>query len=347
MDHSIFLMIWTSILLFPIFEHFRGPGGAWVTQYCSRCGLRLVAFLSLPRGHYIHAKDASLQALPTGEVVEGAKVRSCPSPLGPPEPVDGATILNYPRRYQHLQSTTTLQVDIDPGNSLPSVVWDATRKQKLHRIEHLNGYDPAAAYHARFLWPDKHTASELLPRRPWAFSDACISVADARSGRCVGASQLAQQSWDTVIYLPHNLAATKGSPRAENSAYRVYNCWVGQDREVFSRQCPQFFVPGTRGSTLLWTVRRIVTADEREGRAKPTARLVLLDGYDRLVAANDGAWTSKQSSGKERKCNVLRIYTPLDDGLVDAVVVSYTVLCAQMLRRIQWDQISSDETSPS
>ncbi len=33
---------------------------------------------------------------------------------------------------------------------------------------------------------------------------------------------------------------------------------------------------------------RVVTADERDGRGRPTRRLVLLDVYDRLVAANDG-----------------------------------------------------------
>ncbi|KAJ6438134.1 reverse transcriptase [Purpureocillium lavendulum] len=357
---DIVMLIYASILLFPLYEHFRGPGGAWVAQYCSSCGIRLVVYISLPRRHYIHATDASVQDLPTDEVhapqcadrgqqrlgrSEGRTVPYSASPLGPPEPIDEAAIVNYTRRYQHLQSTTTLQVGLDASNGLPNAVWDVAGRQRLYRIERRNSYDPDGAFHARFLWKDKHTVAELLPSRQWAFSNANISVFGTRSGRCVGAGQLAQQSWDTVLFLPRNPSSASEAPHGKDAAYRMHNCRIGHDRQVFSRLCPQFFVPAPRGSTLLWTVRRIVTADE--AKAKPTPLLVLLDGYDRLVAANDGAWTTKENSGAQRPRNMLRIYAPADDDLVDAVVVSYAVLCAQLLRRIQWNDISSDETSPS
>lgn len=117
-------------------------------------------------------------------------------------------------------------------------------------------------------------------------------MSDALNGQCIGAGQLVQRSWDTIIYLASKPGTPTGNQPQPAAAYRVHNCRVGHDRQVFDRQCPQLFMPATRGSTLLWTVRRVVTADEREGRARPTRRLVLLDGYDRLVAANDGAWIS-------------------------------------------------------
>jgi len=234
-------------------------------------------------------------------------------------------------------------------------VWNAGRTQKLHRIDRLNGFDPNGAFHARFLWPGKFDASELIPRR-WAFANSCLSVVDARTSRCVGAGQLTQQSWDTVIYLPRQDSNNPTSP-ASTPPFLSYDCKVGQDRQVFSRQCPQFVVPGPQGSSssLLWTVRRIITADDvedgRPGGAKtaprkPTARLVLLDGYDRLIAANDGAWTTRKSSGagSGTRHDVLRMYAPTDDeALVDAVVTSYAVLCAQLVRRMQWNDILKDE----
>lgn len=330
-----------------------------MAHYCSRCGLRLVMFLSLPRNHYVHATHRVLQVPATADTrhsrqlqhrgaqgaqhVQDDEARYCPSPLGPPDTVNVVAMLHHTRRYQNLRSTTTLNVELDPANGLPSIVWDGTWKQKLHCIELLNDYSPEGAFHARFLWKDKHENSELLPKRPWTFPNASISVRAARNGNCVGAGQLVQRSWDTIIYL----AREPGTPTAEqphpSAAYEVYNCQVGQDRQVFNRRCPQLFVPATGGSTLLWTVRRVVTADEHEGRARPTRRLVLLDGYDRLVAANDGAWTNTQSTGAKRRHNVLRIYAPPHDGLVDAVVVSYVVLCAQLIRKVQWDSISSSD----
>ncbi|KAK4093853.1 hypothetical protein Purlil1_2187 [Purpureocillium lilacinum] len=364
---DMFMMIYLGILLFPIYEHFRGPGGAWVTHYCSRCGLRLVGYLSGPRGHYIHAKEATLQPLPSSNhnttdmrqhrepKSERSGVRYCPSPLGPPGPVDKSLIANHTHRYQHLRSSTTLHVDPDSTDGIPSAVWNAARTQKLHRIDRLNAFEPNGAFHARFLWPGKFDASELIPRR-WAFANSCLSVVDARTSRCVGAGQLAQQSWDTVIYLPQQDSNNPTSP-APTPPLLQYDCKVGQDRQVFSRQCPQFFVPGPQGSSssLLWTVRRIITADDVEdGRPgcaktaprKPTARLVLLDGYDRLIAANDGAWTTRKSSGagSGTRHDVLRMYAPTDDeALVDAVVTSYAVLCAQLVRRMQWNDILKDE----
>lgn len=73
------------------------------------------------------------------------------------------------------------------------------------------------------------------------------------------------------------------------------------------------------------------------------SRLVLLDGYERLVAANDGAYANTESTGTKRRHNVLWIYAPLEDGLADAVVVSYVVLCTQLLRKEQWDSISCSD----
>ncbi|UNI18445.1 hypothetical protein JDV02_004712 [Purpureocillium takamizusanense] len=407
-------MLWLGILLFPIYEHFRGPGGAWVTHYCSRCGIRLVVYASGPRRHYIHATETTLLQQPPPSASFGASSSSsngmpkqqqqqqqrqgqeskrpyitpCPSPLGPPNPVDTSFITNHTRRYQHLRSTTILHIDVDPTDGLPSAIWrNAARTQKLHRIDRLNGYGGpnGGAFHARFLWPGKFEASECIPLR-WAFGRSCLSVVDARDDRCVGAAQLAQQSWDTVIYLPQQHSNSSPSSSSSTSSpppppppplhaatphiehprlFQAYDCRVGQDRQVFARQCPQFFVPGPHGSTLLWTVRRIVctaaAADDdvdveeeaaRLPHGRPALRLVLLDAYDRLVAANDGAWTTRKTSpsseasasGGPRR-DVLRVYAPADDhgGLVGAVVTSYAVLCAQLTRRMQWNDILRNE----
>ncbi|KAL3957056.1 hypothetical protein ACCO45_007634 [Purpureocillium lilacinum] len=364
---DMFMMIYLGILLFPIYEHFPWPrrrlGDTLLLALrptARRLPLRTTGSLYPRQGGDAAAAPSSNHNTTDMRQHQEPKsersgVRYCPSPLGPPGPVDKSLIANHTHRYQHLRSSTTLHVDLDSTDGIPSVVWNAARTQKLHRIDRLNGFDPNGTFHARFLWPGKFDASELIPRR-WAFSNSCLSVVDARTSRCVGAGQLAQQSWDTVIYLPQQDSNNPTSP-APTPPLLQYDCKVGQDRQVFSRQCPQFFVPGPQGdgSSLLWTVRRIITADDVEdGRPgcaktaprKPTARLVLLDGYDRLIAANDGAWTTRKSSGagSGTRHDVLRMYAPTDDeALVDAVVTSYAVLCAQLVRRMQWNDILKDE----
>lgn len=108
-----------------------------------------------------------------------------------------------------------------------------------------------------------------MPARPWTFHNACISLSDALNGQCIGAGQLVQQSWDTITYLASKPGTPTGNQPQPTAASECITAGSGTTgRSLTGNALSSSCQP--RGAALLWTVRRVVTADEREGRARPT-----------------------------------------------------------------------------
>lgn len=351
---SIFGIVFYTIFFFGfgLYMLARTPGGEWLAHYCSHCQMRLVFYSNERRNALVHATDDVLEPIAQngGRIVEGElmqTVRYWPSPLPwPAEKLPSSAIVNFSERYRRVRPTKILRIQLNDENGLPISVSDDSHSHKLFEIVYAN-FHLQGNFHVSSLRPRKD-ARPGARTTAWHLSNATLSILDNRGLSC-GSAQLSPISWDVGFYF---LSHTN---RAIDQAVR--NCNIGSDGVEFTRRYPQFLWRSTLG-VLFWTIRRAADA-ENDTTKHAGWRVVLLDGYDRLVAMNDGNWTNALNYGlgkpDSKSWPMHQPYTPIRhnklylcgqfaDEFIAEILTSYVALCAQLLRRMHWDEMLESET---
>lgn len=332
---SIFGIAFYTIFFFGfgLYMLARTPGGEWLAHYCSHCQMRLVFYSNARRQAQVHATDDVLEPITQEE-----GVRHWPSPLPwPPEKLPSSAVVNFSGRYRRITPTQILRIQLHDQTGLPTSASDDNGSRKLFEVVYDN-LNFEGNFHVSCLQPNKD-AQPVARTIAWHLSNTTFSVLDNCGLRC-GAAQLSPTSWDVGFYFPTH----------PNAAVR--NCNIGPQGVEFTRRCPQFLWRSTSG-VLFWTIRRAADA-ENDTSKHAGLRLVLLDGYDRLVAMNDGNWTNALNYGlgkpDSKSWPMHQHYTPIQqnklylcgqytDVLVGEIVTSYVALCIQLMRRMHWDEM--------
>lgn len=346
--NSIYGIIFYTLFFFGfgLFMLARTPGGEWLAHYCSHCQIRLVFYSNARRKAQVHATDDVLEPITQdqGGIVRGEllqTVRYWPSPLPwPAEKLPSSAIVNFSERYRRIRPTRILRIQLNDETGLPISASDDSHSQRLYEIVYAN-FHLQGNFHVSFLRPGARTTA-------WHPSNATFSVLDNRGLICSSA-QLSPVSWDVGFYfLSHTNRAIDQTVR---------NCNIAPDGVEFTRRYPQFLWRSTLG-VLFWTIRRAADA-ENDTTKHAGLRVVLLDGYDRLVAMNDGNWTNPLNYGlgkpDSKSWPMHQPYTPIRqnklylcghfaDDFIAEVLTSYAALCAQLLRRMHWDEMLESES---
>jgi len=353
-----FATVFTAGILL-VYSACRTPCCEMLVHYCPHCGLRLLSWVKHTRSFFPGPVAALLSDAPPGTgsdplLYDGRRVRYARSPFGPPPvSVDAAVLSSFAGRYAAEARRRVLSVDWKSGSrAVPTAFWDVARTRCLYSVS-FPDFSPATKFHAKFLWPNRHDDKDVVPTA-WKRQNASIVVVEGdqtadEGGRAVGMLQFAQLSWHVTFYLPVSKQDQGGS--AVGRRRRVWGSGGGVD-VIEVRKTLVVWPNGFYGAApywiwmscdgpLLWTIREIRDAED----PKPKHKLVLLDGYDRLVASEDGPWSRFRKSGgsasrfKQWEQSSLYLYADFSERLVGEVVTSYVGLCGQIRRKKDWDAI--------
>jgi len=326
------------------------PGGEYLCHYCPNCGIRLVTLVvyigKIISSKYVFPKGESLVTVgvqnqaSTASGEESAGTKIAPSPLGPPPTaVDPDALSTFAGRFLQSQRYRTMCVDWDLRD-VPSNFLSADGSSKLYDVS-FPDFDPTTKFHASFFWPG-HFAATGVVECVWDRRHASIAVTNCNSG-LPGFVQLAQQSWDIMFHLPQAEIAEgqEGTDGESNSRL----CTI-EHADEFTWSCPHFGWMSSEGP-LLWTQRNLADAEDQPSKGNKTGsrfRFVLLDGYDRLISAEDEkphrAAPRKRGRAEEPMMrSKLHFYMDLSEKLTDEVIMSYVALYSQLKRKEDWDSI--------
>ena len=275
--------------------------------------------------------------------------------MGAPEfPVDKDWLLNFTERHRTQQPNLILAMDWDGLHNIPTTIWNDGHTSPRFKITR-HDFD-LVKFGGDILFCGNSNRSLGTVSTFWEPSKASICISDMRGVNPIEAVriQFSQLTWDARLYFPRSFNGSTGK-------YRTQDLLAGCGSNSFAPDQPYFSCLSRKGP-LIWVVRRF-TAPIHWGDTESTARLLLLDAYDRLVAMEDwemGPWrrptkpamchdnywrppSSRPNKGGQMKeqsvCyhqRQLKFYGSPSNLLVAEVLASYVVLSAQMRRYEGW-----------
>ena len=339
----------------------RTPCCEMLVHYCPQCGLRLLTWIKHTRFLFPDpAADSILTDVVagTGDTLPARKARFARSPCGPtPVSPDSSVLAKFEGRYAGEVRRRVLRVDWKTGSrAVPSAFWDEGRTRCEYNVS-FPDFSPSTKFHAKFMFRGGYDEKDVVPAE-WKRRNASVVVTESDQ-TVVGMLQYAQKSWHVTFYLPicgrakdHQRGGLEQQTEmdevttAENERRRAPIFEVRKTLLVWPDgfyRAGAYWIWMSCEGPLLWTIREMSDVDD----PKPRHRLILLDGYDRLLASEDGPWsrfrhsTGSLSRFKQWEDSTLNFYGDFSERLVGEVVTSYVGLCGQIRRKKDWDDIYS------
>lgn len=317
----------------PAREYKRGPRGNWLAHYCGHCGLRLLVFT---RSRHTWPLDTA-QLAETQAKQPGVKI--APSPFLQDERLlEKLDFENWKDRYCQLRPARALHIGLEEQTFFPREFRDLSTGERVFAVEYPDMDEEK--FDIDFLFPSRYDRRKAVPT-VWDPTNATIRIVKGTSGDTeqeTGLVQIAQMSWDLMLYFPQGEAPYSVTGIAGgNGAKGVgrYDCRTlcampgGEDFEI---SCPHFLWKSSKGQ-LLWTARPAMEGTEgTHGRRR--TQYVLLDGYDRLVAMETGGSRARRCAGPDRR---LLFYEDFPESFIGEIVTSYLAFRVQMFRRWDWE----------
>ncbi|KAJ6781696.1 hypothetical protein PWT90_09505 [Aphanocladium album] len=319
----------------------KTPRSAWFTHYCGSCGLRLVLCDDLGNRNYVEPSQ-----LIDFSSADGVARKVAPSPYPADSIVTKDAAAGITGRYRHLRPTSVFSVQFGRTDGVPSVISRIKGTREVYTVA-FPDLDWGNKFHIDFLMPTipEDMKNRLVPIA-WSHTTPSIIVSSSSGqgeSHVAGLLQLAQQRWDTKLYLPKKTADRDASLEYESIFIGVY------DEYIFNPYLPCVLWQSSKGH-LLWTSRLV---KDGTGSTDPIRkRLVLLDSYDRLVAIeidNESRATRRliQTTTPPRPPALSRklyMYGDLDRSLVTEILLSYVAILAQIHRKRQMEYEEMMET---
>jgi hypothetical protein len=292
-------------------------------HYCRNCGIRLAYVCS--GTCYGVREDSLLSSRASTEAGTSSGHLIADSPFGlPPSFVDTKLLAATYDRYRDMKPRRILTIDCDELLKIPLSVWDRNRLYKIERPDFTMRRFGAAKLVIFVAEVDEGTPTV------WSSNNPSISLRRVEDERVVGTIQYQPLIWDVGLYF------------REDSDSPVETPWTRQicsldGREINDNRGCLFFSWKSSAGVLVWTTRKIADgADAVLNASSPIhRRMVLLDAYDRLVAAEYGALRKAvPQAGEAVEALELRLYGDFSEKLTSEIVLTHTALCGQ-LRRIE------------